>query len=74
MQKNYGKKTRIILAEQGYTSKAGKDVQAAAFAYAYKIAACNPMIDSCIFRSYEDSDKAEVAQGLTLGIKGQKSL
>lgn len=73
VQKNYGKKTRIILAEQGYTSKAGKDVQAAAFAYAYKIAACNPMIDSCIFRSYDDSDKAEVAQGLTLGIKGKKA-
>lgn len=73
VKKNYGSKTRIILTEQGYTSKAGQDVQAAAIAYSYKIAACNPMIDACIYRAYDDSNKTEVSQGLSLGIKGKKA-
>lgn len=68
----YGIGTRIILSESGYTSTMGQDTQAAALSLSYYIAACNPMIDAFIVRSYED-EAHEVAQGLAFGIKGKKA-
>ena len=72
IKKNYGSKTRVILSEQGFTSSQGEDVQAAALALGYYIAACNPMVDGFMIRSYQD-ESHEVAQGLSMGIKGKKA-
>lgn len=72
VKKHYGSKTRIILSEQGFSSSKGEDVQAAAIAYGYYKAACNPMIDSFIIRSYAD-EPGETAQGLYMGISGKKA-
>ena len=72
IKKKYGKGTRIIISEIGFNSKAGQDVQAAALALAYDIAACNPMVDAFIIRSYQD-EAADAAYGLTFGIKGKKA-
>lgn len=61
--------TRIILSEQGFSSTYGGQAnQAAAIALAYYKAACNPMIDAFIIRSYKD-EAHEVAQGLAMGLK-----
>ncbi|MBO6015738.1 MAG: InlB B-repeat-containing protein [Lachnospiraceae bacterium] len=67
VKKNYGKKTRIILSEQGFTSKSGSDVQAAAIVYTYYKAEFDTMIDAVIFRSDIDNS-VESAQGLYLGL------
>ncbi|MDO5135814.1 MAG: DUF5722 domain-containing protein [Eubacteriales bacterium] len=69
---NFGSKTRVILSEQGFTSSQGQDIQAAAVALAYYIAACNPQVDAFLMRSYQD-EAHEVAQGLAMGIKGKKA-
>lgn len=68
----YGPSVRVILSEQGFSSVPGNSVQAAAIAYSYYIAACNPMIDAFIIRSYSD-DPVEVAMGLRMGILGKES-
>lgn len=67
VKKKFGKKTRIILSEQGFTSTSGYSVQAAAIAYTYYKAEFNSMIDSVIFRSDYDAD-GELAQGLAFGL------
>lgn len=72
IREQYGSSVRVILSEQGYTSTWGETNQAAALAYSYYIAACNPMIDAFIIRSYSD-DPVEVAQGLCMGIAGKES-
>lgn len=72
IKKNYGSSVRIILSEQGYSSTWGETNQAAALAYSYYIAACNPMIDAFIIRSYSDHP-VEVAQGLKMGIYGKEA-
>lgn len=72
IKKNFGSKTRVILSEQGFTSSQGQDIQAAALALGYYIAACNPMVDTFHIRSYEDQAH-EVAQGLAMGIRGKKA-
>ncbi len=72
IKKKYGSSVRIILSEQGYSSTMGYANQAAALAYSYYIAACNPMIDAFIIRSYDDHP-VEVAQGLRMGIKGKEA-
>lgn len=72
IKRNYGSSVRIILSEQGYSSVDGEAEQAAALAYSYYIAACNPMIDSFIIRSYNDHP-VEVAQGLRMGIYGKQA-
>lgn len=72
IKNTYGSSVRIILSEQGYSSGQGEDLQAAALAYSYYIAACNPMIDAFIIRSYKD-DPVEVAQGFLLGIQGKEA-
>lgn len=67
VRKNFGKSCRIILSEQGFTSTSGEAVQAAAVAYAYYVAAFDPMVDSFIMRAEYDHP-VEVAQGLKLGL------
>ena len=69
VKNRFGSNTRIILSEQGFSSTYGGQVnQAAAIALAYYKAACNPMIDAFIIRSYKD-EAHEVAQGLAMGLK-----
>ncbi|MCI8326378.1 MAG: InlB B-repeat-containing protein [Lachnospiraceae bacterium] len=68
----YGSSVRVILSEQGYSSNSGEKIQAAALAYSYYIAACDPMVDAFIIRSYADHP-VEVAQGLSMGIAGKKA-
>lgn len=69
VKSKYGSKTRVILSEQGFSSSyGGEKAQAAALALAYYKAACDPMIDAFIIRSYQD-DPNEVAQGLANGLK-----
>ena len=72
IRKKYGKSVRIILSEQGYSSTWGQKNQAAAIAYSYYVAACDPMVDAFIIRSYRDHP-TEVAQGLRMGIKGKEA-
>lgn len=74
IKKNYGSSVRIILSEQGYTSSSpwGEANQAAALVYSYYIAACNPMIDAFIIRSFSDNAN-ETAQGLRMGIAGKEA-
>ncbi len=71
IKRTYGSERRIILSEQGYTSrKAGKDVstvQAAAIAYSYLLTESNDMVDSFIMNRHVDHD-VEVKQGLNLGL------
>ena len=69
VKNKFGSKIRVILSEQGFSSSFGGQVnQAASMALAYYKAACNPMIDAFIIRSYQD-EANEVAQGLALGLK-----
>lgn len=69
VKNRFGSNTRIILSEQGFSSTYGGQAnQAAAIALAYYKAACNPMIDAFIIRSYKD-EAYEVAQGLAMGLK-----
>lgn len=69
VKNKFGSNTRIILSEQGFSSAYGGQAnQAAAIALAYYKAACDPMIDAFIIRSYKD-EAHEVAQGLAMGLK-----
>ena len=69
VKNRFGSNTRIILSEQGFSSTYGGQAhQAAALALAYSQAACNPLIDAFIIRSYKD-EAHEVAQGLAMGLK-----
>lgn len=69
VKNRFGSNTRIILSEQGFSSAYGGQAnQAAAIVLAYYKAACNPMIDAFIIRSYKD-EAHEVAQGLAMGLK-----
>lgn len=69
VKNRFGSNTRIILSEQGFSSTYGGQAnQAAAIALAYYKAACNPMIDAFIIRSYKD-EAHDVAQGLAMGLK-----
>lgn len=69
IKKHYGKKTRIILSEQGFTSASpyGEKTQAAAIAYAYYLTEFNSMIDSLILSRHVDNI-AETKDGLNLGL------
>ena len=67
IKKTYGKDTRIILSEQGYTVGMGETAQAASMAYAYYKAEFNPMIDAFIVVRYQDIP-AEQAMGLSMGL------
>lgn len=69
VKKHYGKKTRIILSEQGFTSAApyGEKTQAAAIAYAYYLTEFNSMIDSLILSRHVDNI-VETRDRLNLGL------
>lgn len=71
LREKYGSRVRVILSEQGFTSKsAGKTtefIQAAAFAYAYYISEFDDLIDAFIMHRHVDHQE-EVRQGLNLGI------
>lgn len=69
VKKHYGKKTRIILSEQGFTSAApyGEKTQASAIAYAYYLTEFNSMIDSLILSRHVDNI-AETKDRLNLGL------
>lgn len=69
VKNKFGSGTRVILSEQGFSSSfGGQQKQAASMALAYYKAACDPMIDAFIIRSYQD-ESIEVAQGLALGLR-----
>lgn len=70
VKKTYGKNTRIILSEQGFTSAKGESIQAAALAYAYYKCQFNSMIDAFIIRSEYDV-QVEINQGLSMGLISQ---
>lgn len=57
----------IILSELGYSSTKGETNQAAAFVYAYYVAASNPYIDALILSRQTDAAE-EIAQDLALGL------
>jgi len=63
----HGESRSVILSEQGFNSLSGQGVQAAAFAYAYYIAAANSHIDGFLLNRQTDA-AAEVAQGMAFGI------
>lgn len=71
IRSTYGSNTRIILSEQGYTSRQNRKnteaLQAAAIAYSYYLTESNDMIDSFIMNRHVDHE-VEVAQGLNLGL------
>ncbi len=72
MKRNYRSSMRVILSEQGYASNWGQANQAAAIAASYYIAACNPMVDAFIIRSYRDHP-LEAADGMPMGIEGKEA-
>ncbi|WP_099468423.1 DUF5722 domain-containing protein [Konateibacter massiliensis] len=69
IKKHYGKNTRIILSEQGFTSASpyGEKTQAAAMAYAYYLAEFDSMIDAFILSRHVDN-VVETRDGLNLGL------
>lgn len=62
-----GEVRSVAVTEVGFGSDHGEELQAAAYAYAYKIAANNPHIDMFILNKQADM-AVEIAQGLSLGI------
>lgn len=71
VKKHFGKKTRIILSEQGFTSNGGTDVQAAGIAYTFYKAQFDDMVDAIIFHRYQDDPSelnAATRQPLNYGI------
>lgn len=76
VKSKFGSGTRIILSEQGFTSKRyGANVeknQAAAIAYAYYLSEFNSMIDAFIVHRHIDH-QIEVNQGLALGLWTNKA-
>lgn len=62
-----GNVRHVILSEVGYTSTGGQELQAAAFAYAYKVIEANQYIDSILLNRQTDHS-VETAQGLALGL------
>ena len=62
-----GEVRSVVLSELGYTSTYGEDVQAAAIAYAYNIAANNQHIDAFVLSRQTDA-VSEIAEGLAMGI------
>lgn len=62
-----GEVRSIAITEVGFGSDHGEELQAAAYVYAYKLAANNPHIDMFILNKQADM-AVEIAQGLSLGI------
>lgn len=55
VKKTYGKNTRIIISECGFTNANGESIQAAALAYSFYKAQFNDMIDAFIIRTEKDA-------------------
>ena len=77
VEKNFGKDTRIILSEQGFSTEATDNAnnqmkQAAAYAYAYYISECYDNIDAFIIRAHIDN-RVETDQGFYFGLWSNKS-
>lgn len=68
VKETYGEEHKFILSENGFSSSHGQDVQAAAIAYAYKLAEANDMVDSIDIHRHVDNG-TEMAQGLYLGLR-----
>lgn len=66
----YGGGKSIILSEIGFDARRSKKRQAAALAYAYNIAACNPSVDAIMIRSFADEAGDN---GLQFGIQGRRA-
>lgn len=62
-----GQVRSIALTEVGFGSDHGEELQAAAFAYAYKIVSNNQHIDMFVLNKQADMAE-EIAQGLSMGI------
>ena len=62
-----GEVRSIALTEVGFGSDHGEELQAAAFAYAYRICSSNQYIDMFVLNKQADM-AVEMAQGLSLGI------
>lgn len=71
VSKNFRSDLRVILSEQGFTSKVQgttkEKLQAAAYAYAYYLTEFNDKVDSFIMNRHVDH-VAETQQGLYLGV------
>lgn len=67
MRNPNGEVRSVILSEEGFTSTSGEGVQAAAYAYAYYIAANNQHIDGFMINRETDAP-SEVAQGMAFGL------
>lgn len=65
VKNTYGSDKRIILSEFGFDAKASDSEQAAYYAYSYKAAERNDMVDAAIYRGYTDTNSD---MGLQLGI------
>lgn len=63
-----GEVRSVIISELGYTSSKGEEVQAAAIAYAYRMAEANPYIDSILFSRQTDAEEEIERLHLYLGI------
>lgn len=67
IKKTYGKNTRILLSETGFSSGQSEQIQAAAIAYAYYIAECNDMVDALIISRHVDNE-VEIKQNIRTGL------
>lgn len=68
VKETYGEEHRFILSENGFSSSYGENVQAAAIAFAYRLAEANDMVDSIVIHRHVDNG-TEMAQGLYLGLR-----
>ncbi len=64
-----GEYRSIIFSEFGYSSSSGQDLQAAAFAYAYKLIEQNGHVDAIMFSRQTDASEEIAAFGLALGLE-----
>ena len=67
VKKTYGKNTRILLSETGFSSGQSEQIQAAAIAYAYYIAESNDMVDALIISRHVDNE-VEIRQNIRTGL------
>ena len=67
VKKTYGKNTRILLSETGFSSGQSEQIQAAAIAYAYYIAESNDMVDALIISRHVDNE-VELRQNIRTGL------
>ncbi len=69
----YGEEHKFILSENGFSSSSGEEIQAAAIAYAYRLAEANDMVDSLIIHRHTDAS-AEMGEGLYFGLRNSSGV